>query len=174
MSMTEEELAHNVAKCYNSLPDKGEDAMETLISTIALFIQCNVNEEESSIDEAIMYFRNVVIEDVESFVESLEIKEVDLDKELNDFIEGQNACVKDDRVVEYNNGDSFNHIYDLASVAKHFFELGLKESCPITANDRGMAEEIIINLKRIEKDYRIDLTKEIEWLRNKVKKGGDE
>ena len=39
------------------------------------------------------------------------------------------------------------------------------------ASDRGMAEGIIVNLKRVEQDYRIDLTKEIEWLRNKVKKG---
>ena len=62
----------------------------------------------------------------EGVVNSLEVKEVDLEKELNDFIEQQKAWVKDDRVVEYNNGDSFNHIYDLEPVAKHFFELGLK------------------------------------------------
>lgn len=42
---------------------------------------------------------------------------------------------------------------------------------PITASDIGIAEEIIVNLKRVEQDYRIDLTKEMEWLRNKVKKG---
>ena len=59
--MTKEELAHNVAKCYNSLPDKGDDAMETLISTIALFIAMNVKEEETSLDEAIMYFRDALI-----------------------------------------------------------------------------------------------------------------
>ena len=40
----------------------------------------------------------------------------------------------------------------------------------VTAADRGMVEEIIINLKRVENDYRIDLTREIEWLRNLVKK----
>jgi hypothetical protein len=34
-----------------------------------------------------------------------------------------------------------------------------------------MAEEIIINLKRVEQDYHINLTMEMEWLRNKVKKG---
>ena len=55
--------------------------------------------------------------------------------------------------------------------AKHFFELGMAVSNPVTAADRGTAEEIIINLKRIEKDYHIDLTKEMEWLRNKVKTG---
>ena len=108
--------------------------------------------------------------DVISIINTLEIKAVDLENELNDFIEEQKAWVKDDRVVEYDNGDSFNHIYDLESIAKHFFELGLQVNNPITAADRGMAEEIIINLKRLKKDYRIDLTKEMEWLRNKVKK----
>ena len=49
--------------------------------------------------------------------------------------------------------------------------LEVKEVEEPNASDRGMAEEIIINLKRVEQDYRIDLTKEIEWLRNKVKKG---
>lgn len=61
-----------------------------------------------------------------SFIDTLEVKEVDLDKELNDFIEQQKAWIKDDWVVEYNNGDSFNHIYDLRELAKHFFELGIK------------------------------------------------
>ena len=56
-------------------------------------------------------------------------------------------------------------------LAKHFFKLGLSINNPITAADRGIAEEIIINLKRVEQDYRIDLTKEIGWVRNQVKKG---
>ena len=55
-------------------------------------------------------------------------------------------------------------------LAKHFFELGMRVSNPITAADRGTAEEIIINLKRVENDYRLNLTKEIEWVRNQVKK----
>ena len=53
--------------------------------------------------------------------------------------------------------------------AKHFFELGMRVNNPITAADRGMVEEIITHLKRVENDYRINLTKEMEWLRNKVK-----
>lgn len=43
-----------------------------------------------------------------------------------------------------------------------------------TAADRGMVEEIIINLKRVEKDYSIDLTREIGWLRNLVMKGSEQ
>ena len=49
--------------------------------------------------------------------------------------------------------------------------LEVKEVEEPTAADRGMAEEIIINLKRVEQDYHIDLTREMEWLRNLMKKG---
>ena len=97
-----------------------------------------------------------VIYQFQQFIKSLntlEVKEVDFHKELLSFYRHTN--------------DSGSAI----ALAKHFFELGLKASNPITAADRGTAEEIIINLKRVEKDYRIDLTREIEWLRNKVKKG---
>lgn len=66
------------------------------------------------------------LKDILNFLDTLEVKEVDLEKELNDFIEEQKAWVKDDRIVEYNNGDSFNHIYDLEKIAEHFYELGLK------------------------------------------------
>jgi hypothetical protein len=67
--------------------------------------------------------------DVKNILDTLEVKEVDLnlDKELEEFIEKSNAFVKDDFVVEKNNGDSFNHIYDLEGIAKHFFELGMQQ-----------------------------------------------
>ncbi len=41
----------------------------------------------------------------------------------------------------------------------------------LTASDKGMADEIIIHLKRIEEEYRLNLTKEIQWLRNITTKG---
>ena len=88
----------------------------------------------------------------EQFLDTLEVKDVDLEKELRDFVVGN----IDDCNIE---------------VAKHFFELGSLSSNPSTAEDRGTAEEIIIALKRIESDYRIDLTKEIKWVRNKAQKG---
>lgn len=99
------------------------------------------------------------ITSVLSWVDTLEVKEVDLEKEYKDFVEEDHVYNK-----------LVNGIVGKA-IAKHFFELGLSASHPITAEDRGTAEEIIINLKRVEQDYRIDLTKEIEWLRNKAHKG---
>ena len=49
--------------------------------------------------------------------------------------------------------------------------LEVKEVKEPTAADKGTAEEIIVNLRRIEQDYLIDLTKEMEWVRSKVQKG---
>lgn len=59
-------------------------------------------------------------------LDTLEVKEVDLEEELKSLIEKEKAFVTDNREVKYYNGDSFNHIYELEFIAKHFFELGLK------------------------------------------------
>ena len=98
-----------------------------------------------------------VLNDLLHFLDTLEVKEVDLEKELDSMITPELKLHK--------------ALPSLFDVAKHFFELGMRVNNPITAADRGTAEEVIINLKRIESDYRINLTKEIEWVRNKVKKG---
>ena len=97
-------------------------------------------------------------ETILSFINALEVKEVDYDKEVTEYL---------------NNFENANigHRLSLRRCAKHFFELGMRVNNPITAADRGMAEEIIINLKRVENDYHINLTREMEWLRNKVQKG---
>ena len=58
--------------------------------------------------------------------------------------------------------------YEILGKVKDF--LDFFEAKEPSAADRGMAEEIIINLKRVENDYNIDLTKEMEWLRNKTHK----
>lgn len=98
---------------------------------------------------------------VKDYINTREVKEVDLEKYYHDFLQKEwfgNSHVR--TLSEF-----------MAFTAKHFFELGLSVSNPITAADIDMAEEIIINLKRVEQDYRIGLTKEMEWLRNKSQKG---
>ena len=91
------------------------------------------------------------------FIGTLEVEEVDLEKELGKYLD--------------TNDIEFSHQIKLLDFAKHFFELGLKMNNPITAADRGTVEEIIVALKHIEQDHHIDLTKEIQWLRDIVKKG---
>jgi hypothetical protein len=100
-----------------------------------------------------------LLEKIEILINNLEGKNVDFIKEFYAFSEKHKLM---DKGIEFS---------DIEKTASFFFQLGLKASNHITATDRGTAEEIIINLKRVEKDYRIDLTREIEWLRYKVKKG---
>ena len=61
-----------------------------------------------------------------SFLDTLEVKDVDLVEEFADFLEKENAYVDDNNVISYYNGSSFNHTCDIYPIAKHFFELGLK------------------------------------------------
>lgn len=65
------------------------------------------------------------LEYLEDFLDTLEGKEVDLDKEIENILEKEKVFVTENREVKYYNGDSFNHIYELEFIAKHFFELGL-------------------------------------------------
>lgn len=106
------------------------------------------------------------LDNLKQNLNTLEVKEVDLSKEIDNE---WSQCEPIDEGMGLEIASIEHEQFD--KIAKHFFELGLKASNPITAADRGTAEEIIINLKRVEKDYRIDLTREIEWVRNKVKKG---
>lgn len=98
------------------------EIMRIMAEEMSFFKDCCNDELENTSSPAVYTRMEMLL----SFLDTIEVKEVDLEKELNDFIEEQKAWVKDDRVVEYYNGDSFNHIYDLEFVAKHFFELGLK------------------------------------------------
>lgn len=90
-------------------------------------------------------------------LDTLEAKDVDLEKEVKSLIKSSVWRFADKE--------------DFLRVAKHFFELGLSVNNPITAADRRIAEEIILSLKQVENDYHIDHTKEMEWVRNQVKKG---
>ena len=106
--------------------------------------------------------------DVKDIIDTLEVKEVDLDKELCDYFKGWEPNYYSETEELLNNDGNQVDIDDVKEIAKHFFELGLKANNPVTSADRGTAEEIIINLKMIESDYKVCLTKEIEWVRKQV------
>ena len=62
--------------------------------------------------------------------------------------------------------------YNVLCMLESFLDtLETKEVKEPTASDKGMIEEIIVNLKRVEQDYHIDLTREMTWLRSKAQKG---
>lgn len=94
---------------------------------------------------------NATVQTLLDFLDSLEVKEVDFHKELLSFYRHTN--------------DSGSEI----ALAKHFFELGMRTSNPITAADRGIANEIIHALNTLCEERMISYDKEIEWVMNKVK-----
>ena len=96
-----------------------KDAVEAAIKTI-------YNEDykflPSDLVESVQDFKD----DLLIALDTIEVREVDLEKEVENLIKKEKAFVTDNREVKYYNGDSFNHIYELEFIAKHFFELGLK------------------------------------------------
>ena len=104
-----------------------------------------------------------ILVDILSFLNTLEVKEVDLDKE----IPSKELADEIDAISKRYPEISFAKLSRIAvRIAK--WQKGQDE---LTASDKGMADEIIIHLKRIEEEYRLNLTKEIQWLRNITTKG---
>ena len=103
--------------------------------------------------QSLLYFLN----------NTVEVKEVDLDKE----IPSKELADEIDAISKRYPEISFAKLSRIAvRIAK--WQKGQDE---LTASDKGMADEIIIHLKRIEEEYRLNLTKEIQWLRNITTKG---
>ena len=81
---------------------------------------------KDAVRQGIANAKRAMCQHIIKIINNLEVKEVDLEKELENLIEKEKAFVTDNREVKYYNGDSFNHIYELEFIAKYFFELGLK------------------------------------------------
>ena len=111
-------------------------------------------------DRDFNYLQIKELEALLSSLDTIEVKDVNLEKETKKWWK--------ERLHLNPESQLWMDAHQSIVFAEHFFELGMCVNNPITAADRGMAEEIIVNLKRIEKDYHIDLTREMEWVRNKT------
>lgn len=60
------------------------------------------------------------------FLDTLETKEVDLEKEIFNYLDNHNLSIQDGGRIVFNNGDTPNLFCDFRDIAKHFYELGLK------------------------------------------------
>ena len=67
-----------------------------------------------------------VLEDLLRILNTLEVKEVDLEKEISNYLDNHNLNIQDGGRIVFNNGDTPNLLCDFRDIAKHFFELGLK------------------------------------------------
>ncbi len=100
-------------------------------------------------------------------------------------IHGENQHIVKEKVVFYalhqedpkkmviwlEGGGVITNSYPDAKTAKDALDSFDKIMHEPSAEDKCMIDAIIINLRRVEQDYRVDLTREIEWVRNLVKKG---
>lgn len=64
---------------------------------------------------------------IENFLDTIETKEVDLVKEINEYMDIHGLHTQDGGRIVFANGDTTNFLCDFRDIAKHFFELGLKE-----------------------------------------------
>ncbi len=62
---------------------------------------------------------------IRSLLDTIEGKEVDLEKEIRDFMKSYHLHIKDGGRIVFENNDSPNFMCDIRHIAKHFFELGL-------------------------------------------------
>lgn len=61
-----------------------------------------------------------------SFIDTLEVKEMDLEKAIKDYMAIHRLHIKDGGRIVFENNDSPNFMCDFRDVAKHFFELGMQ------------------------------------------------
>ena len=73
-------------------------------------------------------------EELLDFLDTLEVKEIDLEKKIKSWL--NNGNITDTRYDDYDDGD-------IESTAKHFFELGLKASNPITTITKENLESLV-------------------------------
>lgn len=89
--------------------------------------QIDILERNSGCSGIFGEIQMAIFDRLYSFLDKLESKEVDLEREFNDYIEKHNAFINNDNSeIKYYNDDSFNHDYDIYPIAEYFFELGLK------------------------------------------------
>lgn len=134
-----------------------------------------IAEIERIYNEVYKFLSSDIADNVQNFkddllmnLDTLEIKEVNLDKECRKYLTEHFNAYEDGILQSKRSGMPLD-TFDVIHVAKHFFELGMSVSNPITASDRGIANEIIFALKALGEEKMISYDKEIEWLRNKVK-----
>ena len=61
-----------------------------------------------------------------SFLDTIEVKDVDLEKEVETYMNLHNLRTQDGGRIVFENGDTPNFWCDFRDIAEYFFELGLK------------------------------------------------
>lgn len=60
-------------------------------------------------------------------IDTLGIKEVDLEKEIHNYLDNHGLNIQDGGRIVFDNGDIPNFLFDFRDIAKYFYELGLAQ-----------------------------------------------
>ena len=94
-----------------------------LVAEIDRWIKLLTNEKNqegsSQIDKLSLGGRIAELQEVKVFLNTLEVKEVDLEKKIKDYFDSQ-------PIITRSKGVDYRLIPTGVDIAKHFFELGLK------------------------------------------------
>lgn len=69
-----------------------------------------------------------ICKDIKDFINTLETKEVDLEKEIDEYMKLHHLHIKDGGRIIFENDDTPNFTCDFHDIANHFFELGIKST----------------------------------------------
>ena len=88
-------------------------------------------------------------------VNSLEVKEVDLDSNIRTYLTNH-FNIYEDGVLQSKKSGLPLRTYDIIKVAKHFFELGMRASNPLTWEDVNSINHLLFDIKEDYDNGRLD------------------
>jgi hypothetical protein len=109
--------------------------MEQYISKDALVAEIERLEKKNNESENVYDFGTEhALKSILSFIDSIEVKEVDLDSNIRTYLTNH-FNIYEDGVLQSKKSGLPLRTYDIIKVAKHFYELGVNASNPLTWED---------------------------------------
>jgi hypothetical protein len=84
----------------------------------------NYNKGYSDGDNYKVDALKTLLQDIDFFFET---KEVDLEKEIHNYLDNHGLNIQDGGRIVFDNGDTPNFLFDFRDIAKYFYELGLAQ-----------------------------------------------
>ena len=132
------EIDRTLEKLYKLLPD----ASKVENGCINVSDVCNTG-------------KYTALESFKDYVDSIEVKEMDLDSNIRTYLTNH-FNIYEDGVLQSKKSGLPLRTYDIIKVAKHFFELGMRASNPLTWEDVNSINHLLFDIKEDYDNGRLD------------------
>ncbi len=85
-----------------------------------------ISLHKDAVSQGIANAKRAMCQHIIKIINTLELKKVDVEKEINEYMKLHHLHIKDGGRIIFENGDTPNFMCDFHDIAKHFFELGIK------------------------------------------------